>query len=138
MYQVPKLVRGSGKGKMMPPRDPGKDYADYGSGSGGTEDMPPPSGGLNALLGMGVGCLMCCACVWGMLLIGWIIFVIVTLSGTRTHALTYARARTHTLLSAGSYLSSLVRGAPPLHANTHSMRRGATGMERERSGAWIS
>lgn len=66
---------------MMPERAPGKDYADYGSGADETGDLPPPGGGLNALLGMGVGCLMCCACIWGCLLIGWIIFVIVTLSG---------------------------------------------------------
>jgi hypothetical protein len=71
---------------MMPDaRTPGKDYANYGGGApDGADDLPPSRGGLNGLLGLGLGCLMCCACVGGCLFIAWIVFVIVTLSGVPT------------------------------------------------------
>jgi len=68
---------------MPEARAPGKDYANYGGGApDGADDLPPPRGGLNGLLGMGLGCLMCCACIWGCMFIAWIVFVIVTLSDT--------------------------------------------------------
>ena len=59
----------------------GKDYADYGARGDFSDDGP--SGRLSSLGLGGLGSvLMCCLCVGSVFLIGWVVFVVVTVTGT--------------------------------------------------------